>query len=185
MSVPVGKRTVSKLEFFHLAYKMNRDITLLLVRDFGVKSISRDLKTFTHAAKMSEEDREKFVELSSKYHIDVEADYPSWLIQHYREWILELLRSLISNITKANTIYPSPPDYDYWHNRRREYQKLAQADCYQILQTLQSICYILPVKKEKLMPYVEMADNEITALKNWQKTSNRQRNNYYKSIKGK
>ena len=57
MSVPVGKRGVSKMEFFHLAHKLNREMTMLLIRDFGIKSISRDLKSFCHSAKMNEEDR--------------------------------------------------------------------------------------------------------------------------------
>jgi uncharacterized protein YbcC (UPF0753/DUF2309 family) len=76
MSVPEGKRGVSQMDFLHLAYKLNKDITLLLIRDFGVKSISRDLKTFIHSAKMNYEDREIFKELCKKYCIDVEANYP-------------------------------------------------------------------------------------------------------------
>ncbi|WP_156945554.1 hypothetical protein [Anaerovibrio sp. RM50] len=175
MSVPEGKRSKSPMEYLHLAYKLNRDVTLLLIRDFGVKSISRDLKTFTHAAKMKEEDRKAFEEICKQYHIDVEASYPLWLIEHYRNVILNLLQNLCENITTANTIYPCEPDYEYWHNLRRKYQKLAQSNCYQLLQALQNITYILPMNKEKIMPYVELIDAEMKALKNWQRRTNQQR----------
>lgn len=175
MSVPEGKRSVSPVEYLHLAYKLNREVTMLLIRDFGVKSISRDLKTFTHAAKMSVDDRSTFEALCKKYHIDVEADYPLWLIEHYRNVVLNILQQMCENITTANTIYPTEHDYDYWHNLRRKYQKLAQSNCYQLLQALQSIAYILPMNKEKIMPYVELVEAEIKALKNWQRRTNQQR----------
>ena len=182
MSVPKGKRNVSRMEFFHLAHKLHREITLLMVRDFGVKSISRDLKSFTHSAKMNEEDRIAFTELCNKYHIDVEAEWPLWLIDSYRNWIVQLLRALVNNITTANTIYPAAPDYDMWFNLKKKYQKLAQANCNQLLQAMQSISYTLPVNHEKFMPYVEMLQNEMTAIKNWQKNTNKQRNSYYKQL---
>ena len=182
MSVPVGKRGVSKMEFFHLAHKLNREMTMLLIRDFGIKSISRDLKSFCHSAKMNEEDRTAYIGLCQKYHIDVEADWPLWLIEHYRNWILQILRSLIDNITSASTIYPAPPDFDYWHNLRKKYQKEAQADCNKLLKAVQLISEIAPVKKEKLLPYIELIEKEIGAIKAWQKNTNRQRANYIKSL---
>lgn len=182
MSVPKGKRSVSQMEFFHLAHKLHREITLLMIRDFGVKSISRDLKSFVHSAKMNETDRTAFTELCNKYHIDVEAEWPLWLIDSYRTWIVQLLRELVNNITTANTIYPAAPDYDMWFNLRKKYQKLAQANCNQLLQAMKSVGDVLPVTYEKLMPYIELIEREITAIKNWQKNTNRQRNSYYKQI---
>ena len=183
MSVPVGIRTVSKVEFLHLAKKLKRDITFLLIRDFGVKSISRNLKSFAHSAKMNEADRTAFYELCNKYHIDVEAEWPVWLMDEYRNNVLQLLRLLKENIVTANTIYPTEPDFEYWHNLRRKHQKLAQANCYQLLDTFQDICEILPVDKEKLMPYVGMLEHELNAIKNWQKRTNQQFKKYLENRK--
>lgn len=70
MSVPVSKRGKSKTEFFHSAYKLNDEITQLLLRDFGLKTISRDLNAFTYRAKMSEEDRQIFMDMD-KYFLSV------------------------------------------------------------------------------------------------------------------
>ena len=75
-------------------------------------------------------------------------------------------------------IYPTVNDYEYWHTLRRKYQKLAQADCYRLLRAMQNICYILPVDKERLMPYVELVDKELTAIKNWQNRTNAQYKKY-------
>ena len=178
MSVPVNKRGKSGVEFLHTMFKLQREITLLFIRDFGVKPISRDLKTFTHSAKMSQEDREVFTGLCSKYHIDVESQWPLWLIEHYREKILAILDSMEDNIVRGNTIFPTSKDYEYWHNIRRKYQKDAQADCYRLLRAMQNICYILPVNKEKLMPYVELIETELDALKAWQKRTTAQYNKF-------
>ncbi len=178
MSVPVNKRGKSSVEFLHTMFKLQKDLTLLFIRDFGVKPIRRDLKTFVHSARMSSEDRESFTELCTKYHIDVESEWPLWLIEHYRTKILDILDSMESNIVRGNTIYPTAKEYEYWHNIRRKYQKDAQADCYRLLRAMQNICYILPVDKEKLMPYVELIEKELEALKAWQKRTTAQYSKY-------
>ena len=67
MSVPVSKRGKSKIEFFHQAYKLNDEITRLLLRDFGLKTLNSDLNVFTYRAKMNEEDRQIFTELVNIY----------------------------------------------------------------------------------------------------------------------
>ncbi len=185
MSVPKGKRGVSKFEFFHNALKMNKLITLLLVRDFGVKSISKDLKVFTRSAKMNEETSKTFEEICDEYHIGVEAEYPQWLIEYYRNWVLKALRDMMEHIVKANTIYPAEPNIEYWFTMKKKYQKMAQADCYTLLQALTTAGHILPVNYEKFMPFVNMVEKELALLKQWQKSTSKQRKNYYKSIESK
>ncbi len=170
MSVPASKRGKSKTEFFHSAYKLNDEITQLLLRDFGLKTISRDLNAFTYKSKMSEEDRQTFTDLSNKYHINVESAYPYWLIDYYRHCILHILEQLISNIIVANTIYANSEREFY---DRRHYQWLAIANCYQLLQAMQTVIRNLPVDAEKYMRYVDMIEAEIESLKAWKKSDNR------------
>jgi hypothetical protein len=45
LSVLKSKRGLSKLEFYHNARKLRRDITSLLLRDFGVRNKVRKIKT--------------------------------------------------------------------------------------------------------------------------------------------
>lgn len=168
--VPKSRRTKSQVEFFNQAYKLNDAITTLLIRDFGVKKISRDLKTFTYSAKMGEEDRECFLEICNKYNIDVETEYPMWLIEYYRDWILKLLREMINNITQANTVYPTTlTEFEF----RRKFQWMAIGNCYQLLQAMQTAIRVLPVKVDKYMIFVEMIKDELNSLKEWKKSDNR------------
>ena len=166
------------MEFFHTAYEIADKVTTLLIRDFGVKRISRQLKTFTHNAKMTHDDREQFSALCEKYRIDVESEYPLWLIEHYRDWIMKLLAELINNITIANTIYPAEPYVDFETKLRRQYQQLAIANCYQLFQALQQAGRVLPVDFEKFMPYVKLVNEEIRLLKEWRKKGNKRYRQY-------
>ena len=84
MAVPKSRRTLSKVEFFYRAYKLNDAITQLLIKDFGIKRISKDLKAFTYGAKMNQQDREGFMAYCTKYGINVETEYPLWIIEYYR-----------------------------------------------------------------------------------------------------
>lgn len=174
MSVPVGKRGESKVEFLHLVFKLQKEMTLLFIRDFGVKPVNRKLRTFTNHANMDNDDRKSFEEICNKYHIDVESEWPLWLIEHYRVKFMSILDDLEENVVTANTIYPNSNDYEYWHNLRRKHQKLAQADCYRLLRAMQNICYVMPVDKEKLMPYVDLIQQELEAIKKWQSRTNAQ-----------
>lgn len=175
MSVPVGKRGESKLDFFYNAYHLTDDITRFLIKDFGVKNISRDLKAFTRKAKMDNEDKETFSALCLKYNIDVEADYPIWLIDYYRTWILDICRRLIDEITMANTIYPNvqSSNFEHFFKLKQEHQYNAIAACYQLKQALQAAGRILPVNFEKFMPFVDRIDTEINSLKTWRKSGNK------------
>ena len=171
MSVPKGKRGESYMEFFYNAYKMNDAITFFLLKDFGTKSHVRDLKTFTYNAKMEAEDTESFKKLCLKYDIDVESSYPLYLLEFYRNSILNLLANIIFDITQANTIYPTS-EYDF--NIRRQFQWKAIGGCYQLLQMMQTVIRIFqPKDKEKFMPYVDLITKEIELLKKWKKNDNK------------
>lgn len=170
MTVPKYKRTKSNIEFFHFAYRLNDNITRLLIRDFGIKRVCKDLKAFTYTAKMERSDREYFIGLCNKYNINLETEYPLWLIEYYRTWILYLLRQMIDNITQANTIYASSENEFYF---RRQYQWRAIGNCYQLLQAMQTAIRILPVDVEKYMPYVNDINKELELLKAWKKADNK------------
>lgn len=168
--MPLSKRGKSRTEFFHAAYKLNDEITKLLLRDFGLKTINHDLNVFTFRAKMSDGDKQLFCDLAAKYHFNVETAFPYWLIDYYRNNLLHILENLINNITVANTIY-AQTEKEYYD--RRHYQWLAISNCYQLLQTMQTVIRNLPVDAEKYMRYVDMINAEIDSLKEWRKADNK------------
>ena len=169
MSVPLSEQTLSKKEYYEQALKLEDAITQLLIRDFGLKTIAKDLNVFTHKAKMDPIDESIFKKLCEIYHLNVEAAYPLWLIDHYRGRILRILEDLENNITAAYTIYANSLKEFY---DRRHYQWLAISNCEQLLQAMQSVIRNLPVDGEKYMVFTGMIKEEITLLRNWKKSEN-------------
>lgn len=176
MTVPKSERTPSRVDFFSNLYKLNDTITLLLVRDFGLKNYNKNLMTFCYNAKMAGEDRKNFIELCEKYHIGTESSYPLWLLEHYRDWILRDLMELQQTIVLANTIYvTTQASFDY----RQTLQWKAVGCCKELLQTFQNAVRVLKklrldkveddVDIEEYMPYVELINAEIKSLQNWRK----------------
>ena len=67
MSVLKNKRSVSSLEFYHNAIMLRREITMLLLRDFGIKDKVRSVKSLYGVPGMEPEDEQKFREIVEKY----------------------------------------------------------------------------------------------------------------------
>ena len=63
MSVIKNKRSLSELEFFHNAIKLRREMTSLLLRDFGIKARNKDTQVIPKLYKMEKEDGEAFLKL--------------------------------------------------------------------------------------------------------------------------
>lgn len=169
MSVIKNKRGISDLEFYRNAIKLRKDITLLLLRDFGIRNKVR--KSTVIQGKMSDEDAATLQALIDKYeYTNVLDQYPDWLIDKMRNNILNLCYCLVMNITQANTIYPTN-ESEYYD--RRNYQNHAIGNCEQLLQEMQYIISILPTDVNKYLPYVSMIDEEIKLLRGWRKSDNR------------
>ena len=66
MSVLKNKRSVSSLEFYHNAIMLRREITMLLLRDFGIKDKVRSVKSLYGVPGMEPEDEQKFREIVEK-----------------------------------------------------------------------------------------------------------------------
>lgn len=152
MSVLKNKRGLSKLEFYHTARKMRKEITSLLLRDFGVRDRIRKVKT----------------ELGET--VSVIEGFPDWLVEEFRRSIIKILRNLMMNITAGNTIYPvNQAELDL----RRHYQTQAIINCEQLLQEFHYCEDVLPVAVAKFLPFVEQIEFEVKLLKGWRKANNK------------
>lgn len=75
MSVPKGKRSTSELQFMINAIDLRKEITDLLLRDFGLKDKIRTVEQYAKTKKMLEQDENDFLEIVRKYHMsDQEAE---------------------------------------------------------------------------------------------------------------
>jgi hypothetical protein len=137
---------------YHTARDLREDITNLLLRDFGVK----------------DKIRTEMVDGSKR--VTIIEEYPEWLISYFRTNILGMLRDLMKNITSGNTIFPVN---EYELNIQRQYKTMAITACEDLLQEMQFIADLLPVKLAKFLPYAERIEKEIALLKGWRKSSNK------------
>jgi len=144
------KRGLSRLEFYHNARKMRKELTMLVLRDFGIHSRGAKFKADTGSQQP-------------------EGFYDE-LIKRFSDKIFDLLENLVMNITAANTIYPVN---DSELTKRREYQDEAIINCEQLLQQILYCQDVLPVKVSKFAPYIEQIEFEISLLKGWRKANSK------------
>lgn len=153
MSVVKSKRKESKFEVLHHAYKLRKDITELLLHDFGYKPQARQPET-------EFQQQRRFA-------------FESWYIQDSRTAVIQRLRELVANLTAANSIYPV---MEAEWTERRLYQDRAIACCYQLLQELQ---YAIETLHPDINRYTRFAldiDTEVKLIKGWRKYDNKVRN---------
>lgn len=180
MSVLKRNRGVSEMEFYNNAITLRKEIEKWLLRDFGIKSkdldrLKNDIRTQAAIVKKNPtpENIEQYTKLVSIFTNKAEeklTNYPEWMIAHLREKVLEIMSSFMDNIISANTLYPIN---EHELEVRRDYQNAAIKDCERFIQELQHIMTIIPADVNKLLPYVEKADYEITLLKGWRKANSK------------
>jgi len=150
MAVLKNRRTLSQLEFFNNAIILRKEITKLLLQDFGIRDKVRKVK-------------------DGENELTIIEEYPKWLITFFRQSIISSLRNLMMNITAGNTIYPSTQEE---LAERRRYQTAAIINCEQLLCDFNYIAEVFPVELKKYMPFVDKILFEIKLLKGWRKSSN-------------
>lgn len=169
MSVLVKDRSLSKLEFYANARKLQLQISHLMARDFGVKPKARDPDFYLN--KMDAPDQEAMREILARYNITkVVEDYPEWMINMLRRQVIEHLRYMMDSITKAYTIWATNKTEA---DDRRLSQDHAIAACEMLKQDLELTRHVLPVKADKLLRYIDAINREIALLKGWRKADNK------------
>ena len=150
MAVLKNRRGLSKLEFYHNARRLRKEITLLTLRDFGIHSRGKQFKEETGSQQPE--------------------GYYDELIGEFSGNIRKLLRNTMLNITGGNTIYPTNAEEI---QIRRNYQNAAIINCEQLLQEILYCEDVMPVKISKFLPYIERIEFEIQLLKGWRKSNSK------------
>lgn len=171
MSVVYGKRGLSEMEFWKHLCRIEKEIIFLLLHDFGVKNRTRDPDFFCKVLKMTDDDRKTLKELCEKYKITkITDDYPEWLINRYRDKVLDTLARIKQNIRDANEVYPYfEPEF---HERRR-YQDDAIRGCGELYDIFTLCKGTLPIDADRYERFVQKIEYEATLLKGWRKSDNR------------
>lgn len=158
MAVPVRNRSQAANAFRYKAIQLQKDMTLLLLRDFGVKSKEFSIDYYSKINKMSAEDQELFTDILARYNLTdhLVASYPAWLLDYYRKNILATLHELCSDLTMIVSMEEKTPVSNLKEFYcRQQYANHAVGSCQELLQEMQDVLSVLPVNANKLMPYTE------------------------------
>lgn len=170
MSVIKSKRKSSQFEVFHHLTKLRKEVTDLLLRDFGYnkRKAEQNIKR-KFGGKSYEEltDEEKIIYDRMKQKQDA---FNNWFIEDQRKAVVDCLRSIGEHVYVANSIYPT-----YYEElaERRLHQELAIGQCYRLIQELQYAIETLPVNVNSFLRFGEDIQKEIDLIKGWRKSDNK------------
>lgn len=170
MSVLKSKRKPSQFEVFHHLYKLRRNITDLLLRDFGYsfeKADKRLQKRFSGRAYEDLTDNEKaqYDRLQKRW-----TAFDEWFVIDERKVIVDCLREITKHVFIANSIYPTCREELV---ERRIHQDEAIGQCYRLTQELQYAIETLPVDVNTYTQFGQAIQTEINLIKGWRKSDNK------------
>lgn len=170
MSVLKSKRKQSQFEVFHHLYKMRREVTDLLLRDFGYdleraeKKVSRTFSDRPYE-ELTPEEQFRYNKLKAR-----NQSFDEWFVSDERQVIVDCLRTITEEVFVANSIYPTCREELI---ERRLHQDKAIGQCYRLTQELQYAIETLPVDVNKYLRFADMIQTEINLLKGWRKSDNK------------
>jgi hypothetical protein len=165
--IPKNKRSVSKLEAVHQAYRIRTMVTNELIMSFGYSQKREDehIKKVTSYIQDPDDKQEHQDTLRS-----MEYGFDVWIVQQERSVILNLCRGIVHHLIKANTIYPTY--MSEFEERRLEMDRSLQC-CNQLQQELQYMAEILPADKNRYMNIVLETEHEFNMIKSLRQSDNR------------
>lgn len=170
-SVLAKDRTISKFEYFMGAVSIRKSLVYFCLRNFGVKPKLRS-PTYFFDNTWTEEDRNTINKLFHDHNYNnLEATYPYWLIEMYRNRLIEYANDMVENIIAAYSIFAFTIEEAYL---KRNLQDLAIADCYKIKNLLQLMVETMQqLNKDTMLDLAGKIDKEIDQLKMWRKRDNK------------
>ena len=170
MSVLKSKRKSSQFEDFHHLYKTRKEVTDLLLRDFGYdleRAEKKVEKMFggRRYEELTPEEKVRYDKLKAK-----NEAFDTWFIEDERKCVVDCLREITKEVFMANNIYPTVMKELV---ERRLCQDRAVGQCYRLTQELQYAIETLPVDVNKYTRFADMIQTEINLIKGWRKSDNK------------
>ena len=170
MSVLKSKRKSSQFEVFHHLYKTRKEVTDLLLRDFGYdleRAEKKVEKMFggRRYEELTPEEKVRYDKLKAK-----NEAFDTWFIEDERKCVVDCLREITKEVFMANNIYPTVMTELV---ERRLCQDRAVVQCYRLTQELQYAIETLPVDVNKYTRFADMIQTEINLIKGWRKSDNK------------
>lgn len=169
----------------HNALRLRKEVTELLLRDFGIRG---KIYQEAHEARMDDLSREKFLRVIGHYDVspadreELEsiiynctydeatiAQYPAWIVNYFRTSILRIMESMMGHLYMGNSIYIT---MESEHLKRREHWNAAIGCAYNLAAWLDYVRQTLPVDVNKYDRYLERCRREIEMLRGVRKSDN-------------
>lgn len=170
MSVIKAKRKQSQFEVFNHWYQTRKEITTLMLFDFGLHP-ERQEKALLHRlnipdpAQLQGEALERYNQHKRRL-----AGLVNWFLEQERNTIHNCIASVNEHISVANSIYPTCLTE---LEERRLHQDIAVGQCWRLKQELQYTIETLEVDINRYLRIAEMIDKEINLIKAWRKSDNK------------
>jgi len=170
MSVLKSKRKASQFEVFHHLYRLRKDITDLLLRDFGYsfdkqeKNLGKRFGGRSYEA-LADYEKQQYMRLLERW-----TAFDDWFIKDQRQTIVDCLRDITKHVYIANSIYPTCREE---LAQRRLHQDEAVGQCYRLTQELQYAIETLPVDVNVYLRFADAIQTEINLIKGWRKSDNK------------
>lgn len=170
MSVVKRKRQESQFEVIHHFYKTRRNITDLLLRDFGYneKKARQYMEKIFGGKPYEELDDKERLHYITRW--NKKKSFEEWFIVDQRNAVMNCLRDVQKNLFLANSIYPSCQEELI---ERRLCQDKAIGHCQRLLQELQYAIETLPVDIKTYLQFAEDIEKEVSLIKGWRKSDNK------------
>ena len=174
MSVLKNLRSLSDLEFYKCAEKLQDDITDFCLRDFGLKKSPRSVNQIVKD--ITEDDQNEIDRIFAKYgktpNQQFRSDFPEWFLTDRKRRLVAYADSLIDSVIGANMIYPvTLRECD----DRRALQDTAIGVCGMLYRDLQYLKRHLPINLNWLAGTIALIRREELLLKGWRQSDNKTR----------
>lgn len=171
MSVPKGRRNLSRFEAQHHFFKLRDEVTELMLQDFGFSE--KKYRETIDWYRQSHESAEDVDAVVARFEKKCEA-FNKWFIDKECDAIIEILRTIENEFTLANSVFPSdtPAKLAEFIVRRHHMNK-AIGSCYMLKQEINYIIRTLPVDINKAERFDEAINKQIKLYKGVRQADNR------------
>lgn len=162
MSVIVPKRKLSRYEALIYAETLQKELTDLMLRDFGIKDMNRMLRNQAFAA--------SGCDIRSEEEYRLACRKTAWLFSEIKKRINYLTSLLTANLRAAHSRFPTTlHEYEI----RRDCLNGAIVNCEQIKQELQRSVEMFAVDLNVYERSVKAINTEIELIKSWRSRDNK------------
>ena len=177
MSVPLWKRSSSKLDTFYEAVKLRYIVTQMIMRSFGLNTKKkRPKKLIPDKMRQEHPDLVKLFKKIDEYQEMVEEtellrDYEEWMLEKVRDNLFRYCSDLVAHISGANEILCK---------RQCEYEErlilmdIAICDLAAIKQEVNFVEEFFDIDLNKYMNYSEQQEKVKNFLYKWKKSFNKE-----------